>query len=135
MKHLDARGLEGFGTHRRTARGGGDKLDALLDDKINNVGALDVGQGHVHAKGLIGEVPHFGNLFLDGIEFTRSGLNDPHTPGIADRRRQLRPGYPAHGSLDNRVIRTQYVGNAIVEGLGGHRSFLVVSIFRGWSSG
>ena len=82
MENLDARFLKGFGAHTRAARRGGDELDALLNHEINNIGTLDVRQGHIHAKGLVGQIAHFCDLVTNIVELTRGGFDNPHAASI-----------------------------------------------------
>lgn len=120
MKYLDARSLQCFRTNRWTARRSGYEFDALLNDKINNVGALHIRQRNVHAEGFSGEVPHFAHLGLDGVEFPRSSFDDTHSSSITDRRRELRSCNPAHGCLNDGIVNSQHLGDSVVHSGGSH---------------
>ena len=115
MENLDTRLLKILCTDFGATRRGRDKLDILLDDKVDDIGTLDVGQGDIHAKWLVCEVTHLRDLVTDIIQLPRRGFDHAHPACVTDCRSKLRTRDPAHGGLNDRVIRARHLGDAVLD--------------------
>ena len=96
----------------RVAGRGGDELDALLDDEVDDAGVAHERLRDVDAERLVGEVAHLADLVADLVELARGRLDDAHRAGVRDRRGELGARDPAHRRLDDRVRDAEQLGDA-----------------------
>jgi hypothetical protein len=99
----------------RIAGRGGDELHALIDDEIDDARIAHEGERDVHAEGLGRERAHLPDLALDRVELAGRSLDDAHATGVGDGACKLGARDPAHRRLDDRIIDTEHLGDAVLD--------------------
>ena len=115
MEHGDAGVMKLPGVPSRVPGGGGHEPDALLGDEVDDAGVGDQHLGDVDTPWFGRPVAHRRHFAPDLVEAAGRRFDDPEASRVRNGGGQLRPSHKSHGSLQQRVVDTEKLGDTCTE--------------------